>query len=65
MLNGPAITPITDKQQFVNDVRDALFAAKIISYAQGFSLIRAAAKVFGLYSNIVDAARAVRRFYFV
>src|SRR5213075_2420514 len=31
------------KAQFINDVRDALYASKIISYAQGYMLMRAAA----------------------
>src|SRR5437899_10377582 len=31
------------KTQFINDVRDALYASKIISYAQGYMLMRAAA----------------------
>jgi len=39
----PLVT-ITDKQEFINHVRDAIYAAKIISYAQGFVLMRAAAQ---------------------
>jgi 6-phosphogluconate dehydrogenase len=31
------------KKQFINDVRDALYASKIISYAQGYMLMRTAA----------------------
>src|SRR5437016_8617909 len=31
------------KTQFINDVRDALYASKIVSYAQGYMLMRAAA----------------------
>src|SRR6266550_7799163 len=31
------------KTQFINDVRDALYSSKIISYAQGYMLMRAAA----------------------
>lgn len=31
-----------DRQAFIEDIRKALYAAKIISYAQGFSLMRAA-----------------------
>jgi 6-phosphogluconate dehydrogenase len=31
------------KKAFINDVRDALYASKIISYAQGYMLMRAAA----------------------
>ncbi len=32
-----------DKQQFINDLEEALYAAKIISYAQGYDLMREAA----------------------
>jgi 6-phosphogluconate dehydrogenase len=31
------------RKAFVNDIRDALFASKIVSYAQGYMLMRAAA----------------------
>jgi len=31
------------KKAFINDIRDALFASKIVSYAQGYMLMRAAA----------------------
>src|SRR5438876_6022160 len=31
------------KKQFTNDIRDALYASKIVSYAQGYMLMRAAA----------------------
>lgn len=40
-------TPITfkeDKTEFIEDIRKALYASKIISYAQGFALMRAAAQ---------------------
>jgi 6-phosphogluconate dehydrogenase len=33
-----------DKKQFIDAIRDALYASKIISYAQGYMLMRAAAK---------------------
>jgi len=32
-----------DKKPFVSDIKDALYAAKIVSYAQGYSLMRGAA----------------------
>ncbi|MSR64624.1 MAG: decarboxylating NADP(+)-dependent phosphogluconate dehydrogenase [Verrucomicrobiae bacterium] len=35
-----------DKARFVNDLRDALYASKIVSYAQGYQLMRAAAKTY-------------------
>ncbi len=33
-----------DKQAFINDVRDALYASKVVAYAQGFEQMLAAAK---------------------
>jgi 6-phosphogluconate dehydrogenase len=33
-----------DKKQMIDDLRKALYAAKIVSYAQGYQLMRAAAK---------------------
>jgi 6-phosphogluconate dehydrogenase len=33
-----------DRKKFIDDIRQALYASKIISYAQGFMLMRAAAK---------------------
>ena len=33
-----------DKKEFIEDIRQALYAAKIISYAQGYSLMKSAAK---------------------
>jgi len=35
-----------DKAKFVNDLRQALYASKIVSYAQGYQLMRAAAKTY-------------------
>ena len=35
-----------DKAKFVKDLRAALFASKIVSYAQGYQLMRAAAKTY-------------------
>ena len=44
----PALTSIAanadKKKQFIADIRDALYASKIISYAQGYMLMREAAK---------------------
>ncbi|HNR31976.1 MAG TPA: decarboxylating NADP(+)-dependent phosphogluconate dehydrogenase [Candidatus Hydrogenedentes bacterium] len=40
-----------DKQAFVNDLRQALYASKIVSYAQGYQLMRSAAKTYGWNLN--------------
>ncbi|MBM3333336.1 NADP-dependent phosphogluconate dehydrogenase, partial [Candidatus Sumerlaeota bacterium] len=39
------------KKRMVNDLRRALYASKIVSYAQGFQLMRAAAKEYGWHLN--------------
>ncbi len=36
-----------DKKTFIRDIHDALYASKIVSYAQGYVLMRTAAKEFG------------------
>ena len=40
-----------DKAEMLEDMRKALYAAKIISYAQGYSLMRTAAKTYGWNLN--------------
>jgi len=52
ILQGPENTKFKgDKAQFVEDIRQALYASKIISYAQGFMLMRQAAEEFGWNLN--------------
>lgn len=43
ILSGPKPQFGGDKQAFIQDLRHALYAAKIVSYAQGYQLMRAAA----------------------
>ncbi len=40
-----------DKAAFIEDIRKALLASKIVSYAQGYTLMRAAAKNYGWNLN--------------
>jgi len=51
----PVLTSIAanpeKKKQFIADIRDALYASKIVSYAQGYMLMRAAAKEYGWNLN--------------
>ncbi|CAH1974608.1 unnamed protein product [Acanthoscelides obtectus] len=45
-LRGPSTCKIQgDRRQLMEDLKQALYAAKIVSYAQGFMLMREAAKV--------------------
>ncbi len=51
----PALTSIAanpeKKKAFINDIMSALYASKIVSYAQGYMLMRAAAKEYGWNLN--------------
>jgi 6-phosphogluconate dehydrogenase len=45
ILTGPATKPaVGDRAAFIEDVRRALYCSKMISYAQGYMLLKAAAK---------------------
>jgi 6-phosphogluconate dehydrogenase len=51
ILSGPTPKFSGDKKAFIEDIKNALYASKIISYAQGYALMRAAAKTFGWNLN--------------
>ena len=44
ILKGPKPKFIGERRPFLNDLEKALYASKIVSYAQGFTLLRAAAE---------------------
>ena len=47
-------TPVVftgDKKAFIDDIRKALYASKIVSYAQGYTLMRTAAKTYNWNLN--------------
>ncbi|MHC4659594.1 MAG: decarboxylating NADP(+)-dependent phosphogluconate dehydrogenase, partial [Planctomycetota bacterium] len=44
VLKGPKAKFRGDKEKIINDLRQALYASKIVSYAQGYQLMRAAAE---------------------
>jgi len=47
---------IVEKMDFVDDIMQALYASKIISYAQGFALLRAASDTYNWDLNYGDIA---------
>jgi 6-phosphogluconate dehydrogenase len=51
IISGPKPKFEGDKKQFIKDLMHALYASKIISYAQGFMLMREAAKDYGWNLN--------------
>lgn len=61
VLHGPTVLPYTgDREAFIENVRRALYASKICSYAQGFALLRAAAKTYGWELNYGNIAMIFR-----
>jgi len=51
ILKGPKPKFEGDKKQFIEDLRKALYASKIVSYAQGYVLMRYAAEEYGWNLN--------------
>ena len=50
-LSGPKPSFTGDKAVFINDLKDALYASKIVSYAQGYLLMREAANEYNWNLN--------------
>jgi 6-phosphogluconate dehydrogenase len=50
-LKGPRPAISGDRVKLIEDIRKALYASKIVSYAQGYMLMRAAAKEYGWNLN--------------
>ncbi|QDU09325.1 decarboxylating NADP(+)-dependent phosphogluconate dehydrogenase [Gimesia aquarii] len=56
ILSGPEKKFDGDRDQFIEDVRQALYASKLCSYAQGYVQLNAAAEHFGWKLNNGDIA---------
>ena len=50
-LSGPRVSFSGDKAQALKDIHDALYASKMVSYAQGYTLLSDAAKAFNWNLN--------------
>ncbi|MBP5236871.1 MAG: decarboxylating NADP(+)-dependent phosphogluconate dehydrogenase [Clostridia bacterium] len=50
-LHGPEKSFEGSREAFIEDIKNALFASKIVSYAQGYSLMRSAASAYGWNLN--------------
>jgi len=61
IIAGPQKEPFKgDKKQFIDDLEQALYASKIISYTQGFMLMRQTAKDLGWNLNYAGIAQMWR-----
>jgi 6-phosphogluconate dehydrogenase len=57
ILPQPAVTPFTgDRRQLIDAVGNALYASKIVSYAQGMELLGAASNAYGWHLKFGDIA---------
>ncbi len=52
VLTGPKPSAVGDRMEFIENVRRALYCSKMISYAQGYMLLREAAKAQGWNLNM-------------
>lgn len=60
VLSGPQAQPAGDKAEFIEKVRRALYLGKIVSYAQGFSQLRAASDEYNWDLNYGEIAKIFR-----
>lgn len=51
ILSGPTIKFEGSREDFINDLEQAVYGAKLVSYAQGFTLLREAAKEYNWNLN--------------
>jgi 6-phosphogluconate dehydrogenase len=60
VLKGPKITFRGDRKAFIGQLKDALYAATIITYAQGMALLKQASNAYGYGLNLEAVARIWR-----
>jgi 6-phosphogluconate dehydrogenase len=59
-MPGPDSFAVKDVDAFIEDVRQALYASKIVAYSQGFDAIRAGAAEYNWHINLGEVARIWR-----
>ncbi|MGE3287193.1 MAG: NADP-dependent phosphogluconate dehydrogenase [Pseudonocardia sp.] len=59
-LAGPNPDAAADRTELVDDIRQALYASKVVAYAQGFAQMRAASRVHGWDLDLGAMARIWR-----
>ena len=59
-LSGPELSYEGDTTAFIDDLQQALYASKIVSYAQGYQLLRASAIEYGWHLNYGQIAQMWR-----
>jgi 6-phosphogluconate dehydrogenase len=59
-LSGPTGGPVNDVKQLVEDIRGALWASKVVAYAQGIDELRGASEAYGWGVDVATVARIWR-----
>ncbi len=59
-LSGPNGISVDDKAGFIEDIRQALWSAKVVAYAQGLDLIKGGAAEYGWDIDVAACARIWR-----
>ena len=59
-LSGPKDRPVDDIEQFIEDLRAALWASKVVAYAQGLDELRAASEAYGWDVDLATVAKIWR-----
>jgi 6-phosphogluconate dehydrogenase len=59
-LAGPSPSGVDDVDALVSDVRDALWASKVVAYAQGLDHIRSASEAYGWDIDVATVAKIWR-----
>lgn len=57
ILKGPSKIPSTSRDQIIKDLEASLYASKIVSYAQGLGIIKAASDKYEWNVNRTECAR--------
>ena len=60
ILKGPKGSAVLNRDAFLSDLEEALYASKIISYAQGYMLLKSAADSYGWNLNYAGIAHMWR-----
>ncbi|MGH7931297.1 MAG: NADP-dependent phosphogluconate dehydrogenase [Candidatus Binatia bacterium] len=60
ILRGPTFTFQGEREYFIKEIRNALFAGMIITYCQGMALLRAASQAYGYDLDLATVARIWR-----
>src|SRR5699024_7376917 len=60
LLDGPSLQFSGDKAAMIDAVHDALYASRIVAYAQGMSMLRVASDEYGYGLDLAEIARIWR-----